>query len=165
MQYTTISKERIGVLIGNNGETKKRIEEATHTKISISETEVAISGQPYYEMIAQNVIDAINLGFSPEKALLLTKEQEDYTYEFIPLSEKKFFYIRGRVIGTNGSVLNKIEKLSGCFICVGKEGIGIIGNYEDVEDVKEAITIIINNGKFGTAYKFIAKRKKERTKI
>jgi len=62
-------------------------------------------------------------------------------------------------------VLNKIEKLSGCFICVGKEGIGIIGNYEDVEDVKEAITIIINNGKFGTAYKFIAKRKKERTKI
>jgi len=162
MQYTKIAEERIGVLIGRDGEIKKKIEEKTHTKISIRETEVIISGSPYYEMLAENIVDAICLGFSPEKALLLTEDYKDFTYEFIPLSEKKFLFVRGRVIGTKRSVLDNIEKISECYICVGKEGIGIIGDYEDVEDTKEAISILINNGKYGTAYRFLEKRKKER---
>lgn len=162
MQYTKIAEDRIGVLIGKNGETKRKIEERTHTKITIKGTEVDISGSPYYEMIAENVVNAISLGFSSEKAMLLTKENKDYTYEFIPLQEKKFMAIRGRIIGRNRDILNNIEKISECYVCVGKEGIGIIGDYEDVEDVKEAILILINHGKPGVAYKFLSKRKKQR---
>ncbi|CEG11044.1 conserved hypothetical protein [groundwater metagenome] len=162
MQYTKIAEDRIGVLIGKDGEIKKKIEEKTHTKITVTGTEVDISGSPYYEMLAENVVDAISLGFSPEKAILLTKEYKDYTYEFIFLSEKKFIPLRGMVIGTNRSVLDSIEKISECYVCVGKEGIGIIGDYEDVEDVKEAILMLINHGKPGTAYGFLDKRKKQR---
>lgn len=44
---------------------------------------------------------------------------------------------------------------------MGKEGVGIIGDYEDVEDVKEAIEMIINNGKFGTAYRFLENKKRQ----
>ncbi len=162
MQYTKIAEDRIGVLIGKDGEIKKKTEEKTHTKILVTGTEVTISGSPYYEMLAENVVDAISLGFSPEKALLLTKDYMDYTYEFIPLSEKKFLPVRGRIIGTNRSVLNTIEKISECYVCVGKEGIGIIGDYEDVEDVKEAILMLINHRKSGTVYGFLNKRKKQR---
>ena len=161
MQYTSISEDRIRVLIGKDGETKKKIEDKTHTQILISGTDVTISGSPYYEMLAQNIIDAINLGFNPEKALLLTKDYKDYSFEFIPLSEKRFMSIRGRIIGTNRSVTNTIEKISDCYVNVGKEGVGIIGDYEDVEDVKEAIEMIINNGKFGTAYRFLENKKRQ----
>lgn len=165
MQYTKIAKDRIGVLIGKNGETKRKIEERTHTKITVRETEVEISGSPYYEILAEDVVNAISLGFSPEKALLLTKVDEDYVYEFIPLSEKKFTPIRGRIIGRKRSVLDNIEKISECYVCMGKEGVGIIGDYEDAEDVKEAISILINHGKPGTAYRFLSKRKKEHKSI
>ncbi|OQX21160.1 MAG: hypothetical protein BWK75_03790 [Candidatus Altiarchaeales archaeon A3] len=162
MQYTGISEDRIGVVIGKDGEIKKKIEDKTHTKILISGTDVTILGSPYYEMLAQNIVDAINLGFSPEKALLLTKDYKDYSFEFIPLSEKRSPHIRGRVIGTQRSVLNTIEKISECYVSVGKDGIGIIGDYEDVEDVREAIEMIINNGKFGTAYRFLENKKRQR---
>lgn len=159
MQYCNISKDRIGVLIGKNGEVKKKIEEATKTKIKIRD-QVIIEGDPYGEILSEQIIEGINLGFSAEKALLLIKD--NYFYEFIPLSGKRAQTIKSRIIGSGGTARNMLERLSNTYICVGDNGVGIIGYADDVEDAKEAIMLIIQGASHGAVYKFLEKRNAEK---
>lgn len=155
MQYAKISEKRKGVLIGKNGEIKKEIEKRTKTKIHIGD-QIIIEGDTYGEILAEQIISAIDLGFSAEKALLLLKD--GYSYKFIPMSGKRSKAIKGRIIGRAGITRNIIEKLSHTYICVGEEGIGIIGLDDDVEDVSECIMMLASGASHGAAYRFLEKR-------
>lgn len=159
MQYSKISEKRKGVLIGKNGEVKKAIEERTKTKIKIGD-QIVIEGEPYGEILAEQIISAINLGFSAEKALLLLNDK--YSYEFIPISGKRGRVVKGRIIGSAGKARNIIENLSHTYICVGEEGVGIIGLDDDVEDAKECIMMLASGASHGVAYKFLEKRMAEK---
>ncbi|MFN3527858.1 MAG: KH domain-containing protein [Candidatus Altarchaeaceae archaeon] len=159
MQYCKISEDRKGVLIGKDGKVKKEIEKMTKTKIYITDY-VIIDGDPYGEILAEQIISAINLGFSAEKALLLLND--NFSYEFIPISGKRSTEIKGRIIGRNGTTRNIIEKISNTYICVGDEGVGIIGNEDDVEDVKECIMMLISGSTHGAAYRLLEKRMAEK---
>jgi len=81
-----IPKERVAVLIGKSGETKKEIEKATKTHIEVDSKEGDIfikanDGLAIYT--AKEVITAIGRGFNPEIALLLLKV--DYSIMMNPL--------------------------------------------------------------------------------
>jgi len=159
MQYCNISEKRKGVLIGKDGEVKRKIEERTKTKITITD-QVIIEGDVYGEILAEQIISAINLGFGAEKALLLLNDK--YSYGFIPLSGKRADTIKGRIIGRAGTARNIIENISHTYICVGDEGVGIIGYSEDVEDVKQSIMMLIGGASHGAAYTFLEKRMAEK---
>ena len=74
MKYLRIPKERVGILIGQNGETKKLIEQRSQTKIEIdsAEGEVTINEHetedPLLYLKVMEVIKAIGRGFSPDNA-------------------------------------------------------------------------------------------------
>ena len=71
-----IPKERIAVLIGKKGETKKKIEETTNLKLDIDskEGEVVISGTDSLALFtAKENLPAIGRGFNPDVALLILK--------------------------------------------------------------------------------------------
>jgi rRNA processing protein Krr1/Pno1 len=53
---------------------KKKLEQELEVKITNQGKNLFIDGDPEKEFIALQVIEAINLGFSTEKALLLKKE-------------------------------------------------------------------------------------------
>ena len=84
MKYLKIPMQRIGVLIGQNGENKEKIEKISKVKIIIDSKlgEITIDDHnaedPIKTIKIENIILAIGRGFSPEKAFLLW----DDNYEF-----------------------------------------------------------------------------------
>ena len=80
-----ISQNRLPVVIGPNGSTKREIQRRTKTKLDIdsSLSEVPISAdQSFFEVhVAKNIVAAIGRGFSPENAFKLLKE--NYVIEII----------------------------------------------------------------------------------
>lgn len=172
-EFVRIPKERIGVLIGKKGSTKKKIEEITKTRIEVdSETgEVFISStektdDPLAVWKARDVVMAIGRGFSPERAFRLFNEGE--VLEIINLSdiiignEKNALpRIRGRIIGRKGRTREIIEEMSGADISVYGKTVAIIGNPIQVEIAKTAIEKLAKGSPHGTVYKYLERRKKD----
>ncbi|ALM74666.1 KH domain-containing protein [Thermococcus barophilus] len=172
-EFVRIPKERIGVLIGKKGSTKKKIEEITKTKIEVdSETgEVFISStektdDPLAVWKARDVVMAIGRGFSPKRAFRLFNEGE--VLEIINLSdiiignEKNALpRIRGRIIGRKGRTREIIEEMSGADISVYGKTVAIIGNPIQVEIAKTAIEKLAKGSPHGTVYKYLERRKKD----
>ncbi|WP_457753975.1 KH domain-containing protein [Thermococcus sp.] len=172
-EFVRIPKERIGVLIGKKGSTKKKIEEITKTKIEVdSETgEVFISStektdDPLAVWKARDVVMAIGRGFSPERAFRLFNEGE--VLEIVNLSdiiignEKNALpRIRGRIIGRKGRTREIIEEMSGADISVYGKTVAIIGNPIQVEIAKTAIEKLAKGSPHGTVYKYLERRKKD----
>ena len=109
-----IPKDRITVLIGKNGETKKEIEETTHSKINIDsgEGDVVVQGtDPLMLFSTKNIIKAIARGFNPDVAMRLLNS--DYMFELLDIKDyaKRQDHIprlKGRVIGKEGKTRNII---------------------------------------------------------
>lgn len=79
-----IPKERVAILIGKKGETKKELEDLTKTKIIIDskEGDIFLSGNDALSVFdVVEVIKAIGRGFNPDIAFLVLKH--DYIFEFI----------------------------------------------------------------------------------
>jgi ribosomal RNA assembly protein len=166
-EFLKIPMKRIAVLIGHNGETKKRIECLTHTKINVDsktgEVDVSFEGENAINLYnALNIIKAIARGFSPEHALLLL--DENYYIEFIDLThelgknEKLLLSKRGRVIGKHGSVRQQIEQDTGTFISVYGKTIGIIGKIEGVQTAKKAIEMLLSGATHDSVKGFLRKK-------
>ncbi|MCX6692390.1 MAG: KH domain-containing protein, partial [Methanoregula sp.] len=90
IQEVKISGSRIGALIGKGGETKKVLEAKTHTTITIDSKEGAVKVEGSEEntvplLRAVETINAINRGFSPERAFELL-DDEDLLLDMIDLS-------------------------------------------------------------------------------
>ena len=86
-QEFKIAGNRIGVLIGKRGETKRAIEEQTASVLTIDSEEglVTVEGEdPVQVLLAGSVVQAIGRGFSPENAFALL-EDEDLIFEQIDL--------------------------------------------------------------------------------
>jgi len=84
MKYLKIPLERVGVLIGHNGETKKYLEEKSGLKINIDSKagEVVIDDHelkdPLIVLKIENIIKAIGRGFSPDKVMILLDDEADF---------------------------------------------------------------------------------------
>jgi ribosomal RNA assembly protein len=161
-----IPMERVAVLIGSNGKTKKELEKKTNTQIEVDsktgEVEVkAREGNAINFYIALNIIKAIGRGFSPEHAFLLTDEQNaleiiDLT-EVIGKSEKALKQKRGRVIGKKGRMRKEIEEKTSTFISVYGKSIGVIGRIEDIETSRRAILMLLKGARHKTVQDFLDK--------
>lgn len=160
-----IPKERVAVLIGKNGETKKYIEESTKTKIDVDskEGEVNITGEDALSLYTtRDIVRAVARGFNPDIALLLLKQ--DYALEIIEIKEfaKENHYerVKGRVIGKEGKSRKTIEELTGCYVSVYGKTIGIIGEIEAVGAARKAVESLLSGSPHSSVYKFLEKRRR-----
>lgn len=162
-----IPQERVAVLIGEKGETKKEIEDQTKTQLNISkEGDITITGKNALLLfVAREIVRAIARGFNPKTALLLL--QTDYTLEVVDLkdfagkSKSDLIRLRGRVIGKAGKVRTEIERLTNTFISVYGKTVAIIGETADVFNASQAITMLLKGSMHRTAYRFLERKKKE----
>ncbi|MFO8132457.1 MAG: KH domain-containing protein [Thermoplasmatota archaeon] len=166
MKYVKIPRDRIAVLVGNDGETKEAIEEHGVELDVDSETgDVAIrSDDAVVELDAQSVVRAIGRGFSPEHALHLFKD--DYYFELLDMRDyvgkkgKDVQRIAGRVIGKNGRSRRIIEELTGAFVSVYGTTVGLIGQPRGLDVALEAVRMLLNGANHATVYGFLEKEKK-----
>ena len=163
----TIPEERVAVLIGKDGTTKKQIEDATGCTLDISkEGDVTIKGEDGLALYnAKHIVKAIARGFNPKTALLLA--QEEYAFELIDMkdiagkSQNTMQRLKGRVIGKEGKSREEIERLTDCNISVYGKTVGIIGDAMHVAIARQAVAMLLQGSMHKTVFSFLEKKKKE----
>lgn len=160
-----IPKERLAVVIGKEGQTKKQIEAVGEVKLNIdSETGdifVAQNGDALKAVVTSSVIQAIGRGFSPLNASLLYEEN----YQLVVISLRDFAkpgshrieQIRARVIGTGGKTRKLVEELTSTHLSIYGDTVSILGDYVSVGYAKEALNMLINGSKQRTVYTYLEK--------
>ncbi len=162
MQSVLIPAERVNVLIGTGGATKRFIEKRSKCKITIEESEVFVEGESFDEWIAKEVVHAIGRGFNPEKALMLLTD--GYTFEYVEMSEfagtpKARARLKGRLIGEAGRTRKFIERNTGAMMCVYGKTVAFIGSFEAVASAKEAALMLLSGSRHAAVYKHLEKNK------
>ena len=194
-----INKDRLAVVIGKNGITKRKIQYLTHCVIEIDSTtgdytihpqEGEMEGSSELEKIheeldipidihkifkespnfgiwtAKKVIEAINMGFKPEKAFQLINQ--DFIFEVISLedtsgsSQKIIKRVKGRIIGENGSMRQSIEKYSTAYVSIYENSVGFIADFDSLKIAQKAVDMIIEGLPHKTVLSFLQKRHQER---
>lgn len=166
-----IPKERIGVLIGEEGKVKSKIEEKSDAKLEIdSETglvqiDVEEIEDPLMPMQVEDVVKAIGRGFNPNKALKIL--DKDVYFELIDIRDyvgknsNAVHRVSGRVIGKNGRSREIIEELSETYVSVYGNTIGIIGGSVEISVAKRAIEMLLQGSEHSTVYSFLEKSRSE----
>jgi len=171
--FVKIPKERIGALIGTEGNVKEIIEKKLSVDLQIDSQsgDVTITlkkdaNDPSSIFRAKDVVTAIGRGFSPEHAFRLL-DNEDEMLEVIDLREifgrspSDIKRIKGRIIGKEGKTRRTIEEMSGTAVSVYGHTVSIIGNPEQVETAREAAKLLMKGSQHRAVYKFLQKKRRE----
>lgn len=170
--FVKIPKERVGIIIGPEGKTKKYIEDKLEVKLDIdAEGTVGImlnenAKDPSLFLKAKDVVLAIGRGFPPEIAFRLIRNEDDI-YDVVDLrlifgrSESDIKRIKGRIIGTEGKTRKLIEELTEADVVVYGHTIGIIGSFEEADAARNAIQMIIDGCEHHTVYNYLQKKRTE----
>jgi len=168
-EHIKVPQDRIGAIIGVEGNIKKIIEEKTGATVDVdSESGTVViesEADAFKAMKASEVIKAVARGFSPEKALRLL-ENEDLVLDVIDLSTltdspADLKRLKGRIIGRNGKTREVIEQMTGARVSVYGKTISIIGDSEQLATVREALNMLIDGAPHGAVYGFLEKRRRE----
>jgi ribosomal RNA assembly protein len=171
--FVRIPKERVGVVIGPDGTTKKNIEEKLAVELEIDsdagDVHISVSENvtdPSTLFRAKDVVTALGRGFSPEHAFRLLRD-EDVLMELIDLrgvlgkSEADLKRVKGRIIGMNGKTRRIIEELTDANVAVYGHTVGVIGTLEQVQVAREAIEMLVKGSMHSTVYKFLHRKRRE----
>jgi len=171
-----VNKDRIGVIIGKNGEEKKFIENTFKVKLQIdselNEVKIMATDVNSDPFTASIYIEALGRGFSPERASDLLKE--GYTMVVINLRDyastrNSLIRIRSRIIGTNGSARKRLEQLTDTKISVYGDHIAIIGKPDDVKIAADAVMDLIKGARHVSVFNKLQRirtiLKKDRLKL
>jgi ribosomal RNA assembly protein len=170
IQELKVATSRVGVLIGKAGATKKELESKTHTTISIDSKEGLVKVEAAEEsaiplLRAVEIINAINAGFSPERAFEMI-EDEDLLLDIIDLSRtadnpRQLERLRGRIIGKDGRAREQIENMTDVDISVFGHTVALIGYPEQMKVARAAIDMLIEGVPHENVFAFLDKKKKE----
>jgi len=164
-----VPKDRIAVLIGKKGSTKRQLEKATNTKIEVDSDEgrVTISGESLEVYTARLVVQAVARGFNPRIASSLCDEENCFDVinikDYAGKSKKKMARLKSRIIGSKGKAWKNIERLTNTSISVYGKTVCIIGHVDDVAVAREAVENLLKGAPHGPVYSWLeAKRKRSR---
>ncbi|MDD1718605.1 MAG: KH domain-containing protein [Methanoregulaceae archaeon] len=168
LQDIKIPEDRIGALIGKSGLTKKKVEEATKTRITVESREgvTHVEGEEAEGVLrAVEVISAIGRGFSPERAFTLL-EDEDLILDIIDISPeadspRQFDRMRGRIIGKDGRSREQIEHMTGTSLSVYGKTVAVIGLPDQIKLARTAIDMLIKGVPHESVFSFLEKKKRE----
>jgi ribosomal RNA assembly protein len=156
-----IPEARIGILIGERGTVKRRIERELGVKLTIGEDVVVEGEDALSVMTTENIVKAIGRGFAPEIAFKLLDENVTLYILPLPKDEKISKRLKSRIIGSGGRARANFERLSATKIRVYGRTVSIIGKYEAVDVAKEALEKLISGFSHAAVYVLLEKKKCE----
>lgn len=171
--FTKIPKDRIGALIGPEGQVKATMENRLSVELTIdSETgDVTITlakedSDPSLLFRAKEVVTAIGRGFSPDRAYRLISD-EDAALEVIDLREifgrspSDLQRVKGRIIGQEGKTRRIIEELTEADVSVHGHTVSIIANIDQMDVARQAIQMLLQGSQHSTVYRFLHRKRRE----
>ena len=169
--YARIPEDRVGVLIGPGGRTRRDIASRTTAAVEVDaeDGEVRVESpdtDPVAAMRARDIVLAIGRGFSPERAYRLLKENTFLGVLDIKLTtghrEKEALRrIRSRVIGTRGRARARLEELSGCSVSVYGSTVALIGEEDQLERATRAVEMLLKGSEHSTVFHLLTRLRRD----
>ncbi len=167
-----VPMDRVAVLIGKRGATRKSLEKAANVALEIDSEngDVSISWNPETTdpvkmMKFPELVKAVGRGMSPQKAIKLL--EDDCFFKLIDMREwtgKQYLQqkrMRGRLIGSDGKIRRFIEQNSGCEMAVYGSTIVLIGDEEALPLASHAVERILQGAEHGTVIKALERERRE----
>lgn len=169
-----VPKDRIAVLIGAKGSTKKELEEAAGCERIIIDSD---SGEidviwpdvgeydPVKAMKLPDVIKAVGRGMAPSRAVQLL--QDDWFFEMVDLRDhvgkrsNQQRRIRGRIIGSEGKIRKMIEFHTNTEISIYKSTVVLVGEGLGLSNARQAIEMLASGSEHGTVLKYLERERKK----
>ncbi len=156
-----IPASRIGFIIGEEGKVKKELQKSFGAKLTIdSDGTVHVSsedGLNIYKM--KKAVEAIARGISLESALNLCDDtyilEVMHLAEIVGKNENAIHRYKSRIIGTDGKIKKMLEKKTQTDIAIHGKTVAIIGKFDDVENAKSAINMILQGNDFNSVFSVI----------
>jgi ribosomal RNA assembly protein len=157
-----ITKNRIAVLIGKRGSTRKMIEDACGASLHIESNSGDVSviwpedevADPIIKMKLPDVIFAIGRGLAPIRAVQLLEDEVFLRMydirEWVGRQPNQTRRMRSRLIGTNGRIRSLIEELTGTEMAIYGSTVLVIGDQESLALATPAIEGILQGSEHGT---------------
>ncbi|VVB78597.1 Uncharacterised protein [uncultured archaeon] len=143
---------------------KSRLEKELKVKLENKGRLIFIEGNGEDEYLASRVLEAVNLGFSVERALQL--KDENIILQIINIKSitkrNDLERVRARIIGTYGKTIANMANLTDCQFSMRDNQVGIIGNVNDIDEATIALRLLIQGSKQGNVYARLEKKKKQK---
>ena len=151
-------------------EVKNSIEGNLKVQVEVKDDSVVLTpmqdAKPDSVIKARQIIQALALGFSREDALELLND--DKYLDVVDLSdyiskdkENHLSRIKAIIIGEGGKVKRNLEELTETKIAVKDKAVGIIGNYDNVRALRDAVVMLINGRQHSTVYRWLQRWRRE----
>ncbi|ELY46304.1 KH domain-containing protein [Natronorubrum sulfidifaciens] len=169
MQHVKIPQDRIGVLIGEGGETMREIEAKAEVRLDIDSENGSVAvdtvGDPVLGLKAPDIVRAIGRGFPPEAALQLL-EDEMMMFDLVDINaaarnKNDLKRKKGRLIGEGGRTRELMEELTGAEVVIYGSTLGTIGTPQQVDIVRTAAEMLLDGAPHGTVYSFLEDKHNE----
>ncbi|WP_248517830.1 KH domain-containing protein [Salinarchaeum laminariae] len=171
MQHVKIPQDRIGVLIGDGGETLREIESKADVRLDVDSENGAVKidqqgdADPVRALKGPDIVKAIGRGFHPEDALTLL-DDEMMMFDLLDIdaatrNRNDLTRKKGRLIGEDGRTRELMEELTGASVVIYGSTLGAIGTPQQVDAVRQAAEMIIDGAPHGTVYAFLEDKHEE----
>ena len=168
-----IPQDRIAVLIGRKGTTRRALEKATNSTLHIDSNSGDVSVvwddevDPILRMKLPDVIRAIGRGMNPDRALQLLKDDHHLLLydmrEYVGKNPNQQRRIRSRLIGRNGRIRELIEEHSGSEVTIYGSTVVIIGDEDALPLAGQAVERLLQGAEHSSVLKHLeAERRKRR---
>ena len=157
--------ERIAVIIGHNGETKKDLENTSgvHLEIDSRLGEITIDDRnvedPLQVLKLESIVLAIGRGFCPEHAMKLLDDDTDLfifdIHDYVSKKESHVRRLKSRIIGTEGKTKRVLEELTDSYISVYGHTVSIITDFASMDIAKRAVDKLLSGSKHAAVYRFV----------
>ncbi|QZA89697.1 KH domain-containing protein [Salinarchaeum sp. IM2453] len=171
MQHVKIPQDRIGVLIGEGGETLREIEEQAGIRLNVDSENGAVSideqadADPVRTLKGPDIVRAIGRGFAPEEALSLLDDEmmmfDLLDIDAVARNKNDLRRKKGRLIGEDGRTRELMEELTGASVVIYGSTLGMIGQPEQVQAVRDAAEMLLDGAPHGAVYSFLEERHNE----
>ncbi len=172
MQHVKVPGDRIGVLIGEGGETLREIERRAEVRLDVDSENHSVrveqTGDPVTGLKAPDIVRAIGRGFAPEDALELL-EDDMMMFDIVDIerasrNKNDLERQKGRLIGKDGRTRELMEDLSGASVVIYGTTLGIIGMPRQVDVVRSAVEMLLDGAPHGAVYSFLERKRREELK-
>lgn len=169
MQHVKIPQERIGVLIGDGGETMREIEAEAEVRLDIDSENGSVAiesvGDPVLGLKGPDVVRAIGRGFAPDDALTLLSD-DLMMFDLVDIdaasrNKNDLKRQKGRLIGEGGRTRQLMEELSGAAVVIYGTTLGVIGTPQQVEVVRTAAEMLLDGAPHGAVYSYLEQQHNE----
>ncbi|MCH1527943.1 MAG: KH domain-containing protein [Candidatus Poseidoniaceae archaeon] len=169
-----VPKDRIAVLIGAKGATRRDLEKAAGCKniqIDSLSGEIEVTWpeagdyDPVKALKLPDVIKAVGRGMAPGRAIQLL--QDDWFFEMVDLKEhvgkrsNQQRRIRARIIGSEGKIRKMIEQHTGTEISIYKSTVVLVGEGAGLISARHAIEMLASGSEHGTVIKYLEKERRK----